>query len=91
MRDGRFCAHRLLTRLGLPDGALRASVGVGSVAADVDRLLFALHELVGGRAHAGYVIRDGRWQPDADDRDLSAWLPESGGADRTGCRGAAGH
>ena len=30
VRDGRFCAHPLLARLGVPDGALRASVGVGT-------------------------------------------------------------
>ena len=28
VRAGRFCAHPLLARLGLPDGALRASFGV---------------------------------------------------------------
>src|SRR4051794_1314375 len=33
LRDGRFCAHPLLERLGVPGGALRASVGVGSTAA----------------------------------------------------------
>jgi selenocysteine lyase/cysteine desulfurase len=87
LRDGRFCAHRLLTRLGLPGGALRASLGLGSTAADVDRLLFALHELVAGRAHAEYAVRDGAWQPLADDRDLSAWLPEAGAAP-AGCRPA---
>jgi selenocysteine lyase/cysteine desulfurase len=42
VRDGRFCAHPLLARLGVPEGALRASVGVGSCRADVDRLVAAL-------------------------------------------------
>ncbi|WP_344018091.1 aminotransferase class V-fold PLP-dependent enzyme, partial [Microlunatus capsulatus] len=30
VRDGRFCAHPLLARLGASDGAVRASLGVGS-------------------------------------------------------------
>jgi selenocysteine lyase/cysteine desulfurase len=53
VRDGRFCAHPLLARL-TPDGAahdgaaVRASLGLGSRAADVDRLVDALGAL---RAH----------------------------------------
>ncbi|MFI7432825.1 aminotransferase class V-fold PLP-dependent enzyme [Micromonospora haikouensis] len=58
VRDGLFCAHplarRLLTeaaarsgRRDLPPTALRASLGLGSTARDVDRLLAALAELVG--------------------------------------------
>jgi len=42
LRAGRFCAHLLLERLGLPGGALRASFGAGSTSDDVDRLLAAL-------------------------------------------------
>ncbi|MFG1843901.1 aminotransferase class V-fold PLP-dependent enzyme [Micromonospora carbonacea] len=56
VRDGLFCAHplarRLLTeaaarsgRADLPPTALRASLGLGSTARDVDRLLAALAEL----------------------------------------------
>ena len=41
VRDGTFCAHPLLARLGLPDGAVRASVGVGTSSRDVDRLVAA--------------------------------------------------
>lgn len=85
VRDGRFCAHRLLTRLGLPGGALRASLGVGSTTADVDRLLFALRELVAGRAHSGYAAGESGWAPVDEDRDLSAWVPD-GGAAPAGCR-----
>ena len=53
VRDGRFCAHPLLARLArasaVPDGeAVRASLGLGSRAADVDRLVGALGAL---RAH----------------------------------------
>ena len=46
VRDGRFCAHPLLARLGVPEGALRASVGVGSTLEDVDRLTAALAEFL---------------------------------------------
>jgi selenocysteine lyase/cysteine desulfurase len=43
VRDGKFCAHPLLERFGGP--AIRASVGVGSVLADVERLLHAVADL----------------------------------------------
>ena len=46
VRDGRFCAHPLLARLGVADGAVRASLGVGTSSADVDRLLDALDALL---------------------------------------------
>jgi hypothetical protein len=42
VRDGRFCAHPLLARLGAGGGAVRASLGLGSRADDVDRLITAL-------------------------------------------------
>ena len=56
VRDGLFCAHPLARRLlgeaagrtgrrDLPPTALRASIGLGSTAAQVDRLLAALAEL----------------------------------------------
>ncbi|MCF8571108.1 aminotransferase class V-fold PLP-dependent enzyme [Gordonia sp. HY002] len=45
VRDGKFCAHPLLAKLGHPDGAVRASFGVGTGSDDVDRLLDALAEL----------------------------------------------
>ncbi|WOC11846.1 aminotransferase class V-fold PLP-dependent enzyme [Gordonia sp. MP11Mi] len=45
VRDGKFCAHPLLAKLGYPDGAVRASFGVGTGSDDVDRLLAALAEL----------------------------------------------
>jgi selenocysteine lyase/cysteine desulfurase len=44
LRAGRFCAHPLFRRLGKTD-AIRASMGVGSQMADVDRLLDALADL----------------------------------------------
>ncbi|MGW5524034.1 aminotransferase class V-fold PLP-dependent enzyme [Gordonia sp. NPDC003950] len=45
VRDGKFCAHPLLARLGHTDGAVRASFGLGTDSADVDRLVTALSEL----------------------------------------------
>lgn len=72
VRSGRFCAHPLLARLGAPDGALRASFGLGSTITDVDRLLAAL-ELVlrDGPRHA--YRRDGvAWVPVDDDRPAPA-------------------
>lgn len=45
VRDGRFCAHPLLRRLGHPGGAVRASFGIESGADEIDRLLEALSDL----------------------------------------------
>lgn len=47
VRDGKFCAHPLLTRLGHGDGAVRVSFGLGTGSDDVDRLLAALAQLTG--------------------------------------------
>lgn len=52
VRDGKFCAHPLLNRLGHPDGAVRASFGLGSSSDDVDRLLHALRCLCDHSADA---------------------------------------
>ncbi|MFD4368858.1 aminotransferase class V-fold PLP-dependent enzyme [Rhodococcus sp. NPDC058521] len=46
VRDGRFCAHPLLDRLGHADGAVRASIGLGTGCADVERLVGAVRTLV---------------------------------------------
>jgi selenocysteine lyase/cysteine desulfurase len=71
VRDGRFCAHPLLARLGVPEGALRASVGVGTTRADVDRLLAALDAFLSAGPRVAYARRDGRWQPADDPRPLA--------------------
>ena len=68
VRDGRFCAHPLLARLGAPEGALRASVGVGTTAEDVDRLLSALTRYLTEGPRADYAQVAGRWQPVDDPR-----------------------
>ncbi|WP_366146573.1 aminotransferase class V-fold PLP-dependent enzyme [uncultured Pseudokineococcus sp.] len=73
VRDGRFCAHPLLARLGLPEGAVRASVGVGSRADDVDRLVAGLRALVAHGPAVGYALVDGRWAPVEDTRPWPSW------------------
>lgn len=45
VRDGKFCAHPLLKRLGFPRGAVRASFGLGTGSDDVDRLVDAVSAL----------------------------------------------
>ncbi|SFL86498.1 aminotransferase class V-fold PLP-dependent enzyme [Geodermatophilus ruber] len=77
VRDGRFCAHPLLARLGVPQGALRASVGVATTSADVDRLLDGLAAFLCSGPAVPYAVRDGRWQPVDDPRPLAGL----GGAD----------
>ncbi|OZM80211.1 aminotransferase class V-fold PLP-dependent enzyme [Pseudonocardia sp. MH-G8] len=72
VRDGKFCAHPLLQRLaGTDDGcAVRASFGLGTTAADVDRLVDALEWLVTDGPAWTYAVVDGRWSPTPDPRDL---------------------
>jgi len=63
VRDGLFCAHPLARHLlgearrrtgrDLPPTALRASIGLGTTAADVDRLIAAVAEAVGALVDAG--------------------------------------
>ncbi|ATE54586.1 aminotransferase class V-fold PLP-dependent enzyme [Actinosynnema pretiosum] len=76
VRDGRFCAHPAVARLGLPRaGAVRASFGLGSCPADVDRLLDALALLVERGPSARYELVAGRHVPVPDPRPLPTWLP----------------
>lgn len=71
VRDGKFCAHPLVDRLtgGAADGAVRASIGIGTTADDVDRLLDALRALTKRGARWDYAVVDGRWAPTPDPRD----------------------
>lgn len=77
VRDGRFCAHPLLARLGHADGALRASLGLGSSSEDVDRLLGALETLVTDGEAWTYALDSGRWVPSPDLRPAIDWLPDT--------------
>lgn len=79
VRDGRFCAHPLLARLGVgKDGAIRASFGVGSTIADVDRLIAAIDQLIAAGPTWTYERVDGRYAPIDDPRPL----PDFAGAGR---------
>ena len=74
VRDGRFCAHPLLARLTADGAGVRASLGLGSRSADVDRLVDALAEL---RAHGPawtYAVTEAGYAPDPDPRALPDWL-----------------
>ncbi len=89
VRDGRFCAHPLLDRLGLDAGAVRASVGVGTSSGDVDRLVAAVRDLVTVGPRLAYELVDGRWAPVADTRRLPSWLVEDAGPGvASPCQGA---
>jgi len=68
VRDGRFCAHPALERLGRPDGALRVSVGLGTTTADVDRLVAALTRFLAVGPQAEYQLTGTGWQPLHDPR-----------------------
>ncbi len=74
VRDGRFCAHPLLRRLDAGDGALRASLGVGSCAQDVDRLVGALEQLLLVGEQWSYALHGGRWAPSPDPRPAASVL-----------------
>lgn len=86
VRDGRFCAHPLLARLGVPEGALRASVGVGTTTADVDRLVDGVAAYIESGPTVPYAVVDGRWQPADDTRPLVGLA----GADLSAVTRAAG-
>jgi selenocysteine lyase/cysteine desulfurase len=74
VRDGKFCAHPLLARLGLASGAVRASVGVGTRLEDVDRLIGGLHALLDDGPAVEYAVVDGRWAPVSDTRPAPEFL-----------------
>jgi selenocysteine lyase/cysteine desulfurase len=75
VRDGRFCAHPLLARLGLDGGAVRASVGVGTAGEEVERLVAAVAALVADGPQARYDVVDGLWVVVDDPRPV----PEGSG------------
>lgn len=79
LRDGRFCAHPLLKRLGLPAGSLRASFGLGSRLDDAQRLLAGLQELRRNGLGWDYVVDAGRWVPANDTRSYPHWAPNTPG------------
>ncbi|SUE16428.1 aminotransferase [Rhodococcus gordoniae] len=68
VRDGRFCAHPLLARVGRAGGAVRASLGLGSSSDDVERLLGALRSLVENGPSWVHAKTDGVWNPSPETR-----------------------
>ncbi|HVW42491.1 MAG TPA: aminotransferase class V-fold PLP-dependent enzyme [Amycolatopsis sp.] len=81
VRDGAFCAHvatrRLVGRTGGDGGqALRVSLGLGTTAEHVDRLVVALRQIVARGARWTYDRQDGRWAPSPDPRELPPFLAE---------------
>ena len=72
VRDGRFCAHPLLARVGVTGGAVRASVGVGTTTETVDRLLAGLRAYVAEGPAAAYEVVDGCWTVAGDTRPRPA-------------------
>lgn len=72
VRAGRFCAHPFFDRVARRSNGLRASLGVGSRADDVDRFVEALARLVADGPRARYEKRATGWHPAADDRPRPA-------------------
>lgn len=69
VRDGGFCAHPLVRDLLGHDGAaVRASVGAGTTAEHVDRLVTAVRRLVADGPAWTYGLVDGRLAPTPDPR-----------------------
>ncbi len=74
VRDGLFCAHPFVRHLtGSVGGAcggtaLRASLGLGTTAEDVDRLIDAVATLVRAGCHWQYQLVNGRYEPTPDPR-----------------------
>ncbi|MFD1211190.1 aminotransferase class V-fold PLP-dependent enzyme [Arthrobacter sp. GCM10027362] len=75
LRDGKFCAHPLLNRLGLPSGSLRASFGLGSRLDDAARLVAGVDALLREGLRHDYVIECGRWVPAEETRPFPDWAP----------------
>ncbi|WP_022891396.1 aminotransferase class V-fold PLP-dependent enzyme [Agromyces subbeticus] len=68
VRAGRFCAHPFFERAATRSNGLRASLGAGSSADDIDRFLDALARLIAdGPAH-DYDHSPAGWCPRVDDR-----------------------
>ncbi|MEU0267113.1 aminotransferase class V-fold PLP-dependent enzyme [Nocardioides sp. NPDC006303] len=89
VRDGRFCAQPLLKRLGLTGGAVRASIGIGTSVADVDRLVAGVRALLAGDVRGDYVLIDGAWTLAEDPRPLVGPVGLTRLADTAGSCGAA--
>ncbi|WP_031468548.1 aminotransferase class V-fold PLP-dependent enzyme [Sciscionella sediminilitoris] len=81
VRDGKFCAHiatgRLLAESGAEaETAVRVSIGLGTRAEHIERLLAALRAIVLYGPSWDYAIVDGKYAPSPDPRPLPAFLEE---------------
>ena len=90
VRDGRFCAHPLLARLSPAGTAVRASLGLGSRANDVDRLVTALTALAGHGPAWTYAGAEQGYVPLPDPRALPGWLTGAAGSPVSPCSGGSG-
>ena len=68
VRAGRFCAHPFFDRVARRANGLRASLGAGSSADDVDRFVDALARLVADGPEHAYTRTPAGWCPSVDDR-----------------------
>lgn len=96
VRDGAFCAHPLMEHFAARDGgsrhAVRASIGVGTSADDVDRLLRAVERIARHGTGWNYVERSGYVVPDPDPRprpSLGGLLSGPIGGGESACRDPA--
>ncbi|MCL2585636.1 MAG: aminotransferase class V-fold PLP-dependent enzyme [Streptosporangiales bacterium] len=85
VRDGKFCAHPLLARLSPEGNAVRASIGLGSRADDVDRLVAALRVLRSSGPAWTYSGPEDSYCPLPDPRPLPSWLEGSAGGASSPC------
>jgi selenocysteine lyase/cysteine desulfurase len=79
VRDGLFCAHvatrRLLAETGTrQQRAVRVSLGLGTTAEHVDRLIEALRSIVRDGPGVEYHVVEGRWEPVEDRRELPPFV-----------------
>ncbi|MBM7503338.1 aminotransferase class V-fold PLP-dependent enzyme [Agromyces aurantiacus] len=68
VRAGRFCAHPFFDRVATRANGLRASLGAGSTADDVDRFVEALGRLLAHGPGHEYDRTSAGWCPRIDDR-----------------------
>ena len=81
VRDGKFCAHLCVDTLlddpyaEGPGTAVRASIGLATTAAHVERLLRAVADLAAHGPRHEYEHTAGGWVPVDDTRDLAPARP----------------
>ncbi|HST42562.1 MAG TPA: aminotransferase class V-fold PLP-dependent enzyme [Conexibacter sp.] len=94
VRDGSFCAHPLMEHFAARDEgcrhAVRASIGVGTSAAEIERLLGAVEQIARHGTRWSYVERSGHVVPDPDPRprpSLGGLLSGPVAVQGSACRG----